>query len=107
MAEKIYGIDLEEELTPLKVRDAIIQCFFEAHCADSDVVEAGQEASQEYCSTIVRKAFDDTGGDFDNPTKESILKVMGQLAEFAKNFRDPKIIEKHYSQIMSLVEKLK
>lgn len=46
------------------------------------------------------------GGDFDKPTKEDIFKVLEELKEFAKNFRNPEIIKKHYGEIMQLVEKL-
>lgn len=28
MSKKIYGIDLEEKITPIKVREAIVECFF-------------------------------------------------------------------------------
>ncbi|MBU0732447.1 hypothetical protein KKC88_06245 [Patescibacteria group bacterium] len=105
--KKIYGVDPDKELTPLEVRDAIVECFYEAHCADSDVAEAGKEASHEYCHSIVEKAFEDTSHDYNNPDKKAIMDVMQQLAEFSRNFRDPKIIEKHYSQIMGLVKKLK
>ena len=28
----IYGVDINKKVTPVMVRDAIIQCFYEAHC---------------------------------------------------------------------------
>ncbi len=28
----IYGVDVTKNVTPVMVRDAIIQCFYEAHC---------------------------------------------------------------------------
>ena len=107
MVEKIYGIDLDEEVTPLKVRDAIVNCFLEAHCTDTGIPADDKEANREYSRLIVKKAFSEFEGEFDRPSKESILKALEKLAEFSKNFRDPSIIEKHYSEIMKLVDKLK
>jgi hypothetical protein len=31
---------------------------------------------------------------------------MGYLAEFARNFRDPKVIQKHSEEIMNMVNQL-
>lgn len=52
------------------------------------------------------KFFDKTGGDFNHPTKETIVKVLGELAEFSKNFRDQEVVKKHYQEIKELVDKL-
>jgi len=55
---------------------------------------------------IVKKAFEDAGANWENPTKDGIIETCGNLAEFAKNFRNPEIIDKHYGQVMELVDKL-
>ncbi len=102
----IYGIDTEKEITPLMVRDAISECFYQFHCADSSLGLGEGEANRGYCGEIVKKAFGESGGDFEKPTKESILEVLSWLKNFAKNFRDPSIIEKHAAEIMKLAEKL-
>lgn len=102
----IYGIDTDKVITPLMVRDAIIECFYQAHCADSSLGLDDSEVNAGYCGEIIKKAFSESGGDFEKPTKESILGVLDWLRCFAKNFRDPKIIEKHSMEIMKLVEKL-
>jgi hypothetical protein len=107
MAKKIYGIDPEGKVTPLMVRDAILECFFQAHCADSGVGAGEEDVGKSYCSKIVRTAFEKIGGDFSNPTKEDIIKVMGGLREFARNFRDSKLVEENYAKIMQLVNKIK
>ena len=106
MTKKIYGIDINSEITPLMVRDAINECFWQAHCADSGIAQYDEKISHEYCQSIVRKAFDDAGGDFDHPNKESIMKCLENLVEFSKNFRDPSIIQKHKEKIMNLVNRL-
>jgi hypothetical protein len=106
MSEKIYGVDPGKPVTPLIVRDAIIECFSQAHCADAGM-DISKEEGRIYCKTIVQKAFEDTGGDFNKPTKESIRAALKNLAEFARKFRDQETVQKHYGQIMELVEKLK
>jgi hypothetical protein len=107
MAKKIYGADPSQPLTPLMVRDAIIECFIEAHCVDKDVSVADKEASEEYCQKIVYKAFADSEGNFEDPSKDDLIGAMRNLAKFSKNFRDPSLVEKHYQEIMILVNKLK
>ncbi len=107
MSEIIYGIDTTKEVTPLMVRDGIIKCFQEAHCMDSGATGDEKDTNNLYCLQIVKKAFADAGGDFDNPSTQDIMEAIEKLAEFAKNFRDPSIIEKHYKTVMELVNKLK
>ena len=106
MPDTIYGVDLNSTITPLMVRDAIVRCFWEAHCMDTGLGKEEAEINKSYCKTIVEKAFKDANGNFDNPTKEDIQNCTKALAGFSKNFRDPSIIEKHYNEIMRLVEKL-
>jgi len=106
MAKKIYGVDLDQKVAPLIARDAVIECFRQAHCVDSGIAADDENMNQIYISAVIKKAFLDSGGDFDNPTKESIKKAIENLAEFAKNFRDPEIVKKHYDQIMKIIEKI-
>ena len=88
------------------VRDALINCFYEAHCEDTGIDIKEGDINREYCREIISKAFKDVGGDFDNPTKESVVGVVKKLKNFSKGFRDQKIIEKHAKEIMSLINKL-
>lgn len=107
MPKKIYNVDPSQKITPLMVRDAIVECFYHAHCADSEIsVSAEENDNRNYCQSIARKAFEDSDDDFDRPTKKSIVSAINNLAEFAKNFRDPEIIKKHYNEIMVLINKL-
>lgn len=106
MENKIYNIDLDQPVTPLMVRDAVVECFWEAHCMDTGLGEEDKESNKLYCKSIVEKAFKDASGDFSHPTKESIQGCLQNLASFAKSFRDPSLIEKHYGEMMQLVEKL-
>ena len=85
------------------VRDALNNCFYQAHCEDTGLEGEG---TQNYCYELIKRAFVESGGDYDNPTKASLKEVLSNLVEFSKNFRDQEIIKKHYSQIMLLVDKL-
>jgi hypothetical protein len=115
VVKKIYGVDLSKKITPIMVRDAIINCFVQAH---SEVLEMMKEciefkSEQEFeemklmnVKFLVESKFDEVGGNFDNPTKEEIMKVLDKLAEFGKKFRKTRIVEKHYGEIMRLVKKM-
>ena len=112
----VYGVDIDDEITPEKVRDAIIECFYNAHqdilkdmyilLEESKETEKPNEVGREYIKETVINYFIKVGGDFNNPVKEDILKVLEELKEFAKGFRSPEIINKHYGEIMKLVDKL-
>jgi hypothetical protein len=107
MCAEIYGIDLTKQITPLMVRDAIILCFQDAHCKDTGFDASEKDVNQKYCLEIVKKAFQESNANFDNPTKEDILKATENLSEFAKKFRDQELIKKHYTEIENLIQKLK
>ena len=110
----IYGINPEDDINPCMVRDAIVQCFYEA---DIEVLkklflksdfesEKDEEIGKKHVIVVIKKMFDDVDGDFDNPTKESLINVVEKCKEFAGMFRDKEIIEKHAAEIMSLIDKL-
>ena len=102
----MYGIDLDKPVTTLMARDALIECFWQAHCSDTGLNRDDQISEKEYIKQIIIKAFVNTGGDFDNPDKKSILKAMDFLKDFAKNFRDQKIIQKHQEEMMKIIDKI-
>lgn len=106
MCAEIYGIDDSKEITPLMVRDAMVNCFYEAHCQDAGLTE-DEHVNRAYCKTIVQKAFHEVQGNFDTPSADDIYAVMDKLAEFSKGFRSQEIIQAHYNQIQKLVEKMK
>ncbi|HOY46412.1 MAG TPA: hypothetical protein PKU95_02160 [Candidatus Dojkabacteria bacterium] len=105
MGKIIYGVDLDSTVSPLQVRDAIIECFWLAHCKDTGL-EDNPASERSYCRSIIEKIFKDNNWDFANPTKENILGTVNALAEFSKSFRDPSVIQSHFSEIMELVNKL-
>jgi hypothetical protein len=103
----IYGIDTDRPITALMVRDALVECFYEAHCQDTGFDSPDENSNRSYCAALVKKAFADSGSNFEHPTKEDIIRAMGQLMEFAKNFRDPSIVQAHAKEIQLLLEKVK
>ncbi|MBU0661173.1 hypothetical protein KKG22_03260 [Patescibacteria group bacterium] len=105
MTKKVYGIEKTEHMTPSKVRDALVTCFGEAHCTDTGV-EGDKEVSKQYCTELVKNIFQEVGGDFDQPTKESLQKVLDKLEVFAEKFRDQKMVQKHRKEIQELVDTL-
>ena len=112
---KVYGVDLDKKVTPVLARDAVIKCFLKAH---SEVLEEMKEytdfkSEAEFermkklnVELIIKNIFKDVKVDFNNPNKNDIIDVCDALAEFAKNFRKPEIVKKHYEQIMKIVKKL-
>ena len=111
----IYGVDPSKKVTPTMVRDAIIECFVEAHEEVlNEMKEYGEfkskkdlkETKRNYVVNLIKGIFKEVDGDFGNPTKESIIAVCEKLAAIASNFWKPEVIEKHYGEIMQLVNKL-
>jgi hypothetical protein len=112
---EIYGADLGKKITPIIVRDAIIICFYEAHSKELDRMKNQlsfkdnkdfEEFKKKDVLALIKLKFDEVGGDFNNPSKESLIKVVNQLKDYSKLFRDQRIIEKHAYEIMQLIEKL-
>ncbi|MBD3280730.1 hypothetical protein GF389_04360 [Candidatus Dojkabacteria bacterium] len=100
----IFGVDTKGETKGIDVRDAIIECFYQAHREDAEIIHGGEKVTRRYCENIVKKAFEDTKGSFDEPSKDDILKVMAKLSEFSSNFRSTEEIKKNYDKIKKLVE---
>lgn len=85
----------------------MVDCFFEAHCTQSGLESKITDTTKSYCTEIVKKAFKDTGGDYESPTKESILACLRWLAKYSTIFRDQAVIQKHMGEIMELVKLIK
>ena len=86
-----------------------MECFIEAHKDDlKSTFETipDDETIRQMIIFKIKTMFKNAGEDFDNPTKESILKVMEKLKELAKHFRSPEIIGGHVKQMMCLINRL-
>ncbi|MEI7578472.1 MAG: hypothetical protein WCJ58_00355 [bacterium] len=94
------------KLQPQDVLEKLIACFVEAHCTALQFETNDLETSNDYCISVIKKAFEETGGNFDKPTKDSILAVTNWLANFSANFRRPEIIKKNYNKMMGYIDQL-
>lgn len=108
----IYGVDTTKEVTPEMVKNAIIDCFCVAHSEqtglDDNYSSANEsEVVRSYCTSIVKKAFIETGGDFEHPTKSALFAALPWLANFSKSFRVQSVIQKHMNDIQQLIALLK
>lgn len=92
-------------VTTQDVREEIVDCFYEAHCADSEMGK-DEKIARQYCASLVKKTFIGQGVDFEEPTKEGLIKVLNALADFSKEFRSQDIIEKHKKSILELLDKI-
>ncbi len=104
--EYVYGVDTTKEITPIMVRDAIVRCFIEAHKDSLGIEEQDSDIIKRMVTEAVKKSFRETDGDFENPTKESLLRSIGNLKEFSKSFRNQEVIENHFNAIKSLIDKI-
>jgi len=112
----IYGVDVSKNVTPIMVRDAIIQCFYEAH---RNVLELTkdifgnppekkfEEMKKSHVQDLIYDIFEWTGGEFNNPTKKSLFKVLEVLRRFASVYRRQEIIKMHFTEILLLIERLR
>jgi hypothetical protein len=108
----IYGVDLSCKVTPIQVRDAIIECFSKAQEDLMKNMRETTELSPEYIKEIhvddiINNAFEEVGANFNKPTKEDLVEVLIKLKEYTKNiFRDYEVINKHVGEIKQLIDKL-
>lgn len=111
----IYGVDLNSKYSAKDVRNAIIKCFKLAHDDILELTFNTTDASIEEIErfkdmdteTLVRKFFERSGGYYDDPTRESLIRVIDDLKQFALHFRVEEIAKKNYDQIMLLINNLK
>ncbi|HLG24010.1 MAG TPA: hypothetical protein VI564_03725 [Candidatus Nanoarchaeia archaeon] len=114
MGKILYGLDLSKKITPIMVRDAIIECFTQAHKEILDTMDEfaewkSEEEREDFkkmeAEYVVKYAFDNASANFENPTKEDLLKATKELAKYSCNFRKRDIIDKHFNEIKSILEK--
>ena len=111
----IYGVNLDKKITPIIVRDAIINCFYQAH---SDVLDLAREyfendskesfkiAKREHVKDLVETIFSESGGNFYKPNKTDLIHVVRNLRKIASLYRESYVIKKHVDEIMQLIDKI-
>ena len=111
----IYGVDTNKKVTPIMVRDAMIQCYYEAHC---DILELArdsfykppkkkfEEMKKSHVKELIETLICNVGGNFNNPSKDCLNQVLNNLKKIASTYRAPEIIDKHVNEIKHLIDKL-
>lgn len=115
MSEMIYGVDTTQPVTAMMVREALTQCFKEAHQAvldlDDELAEWSSKEEREHfhnlqIDLIIKNAFTQAGVAYEQPTKEGLYKTVDALAQFAEAFRKHEIVEKHACEVKKLIDKI-
>jgi DNA-binding response OmpR family regulator len=101
------------DMTPSKARDLIIQCFFDAQKETFARAkrELGKEVSDptihNSVKSVVKLTFAEAGGNFENPSKEDLGRVVKTLALKASSWGTPAdIIEYHKGEISKVLGSL-
>lgn len=104
------------DVTPFKVRDLIIECFYEAQketfrrikMRTGEVSPATDEDLRRSIVNAIKMAFNKMAGDFEKPTKDSLLLVVAYLARQAASWgTPPDIIQHHKTQLQKVISSLK
>ena len=99
------------DMTPIKARDLIVKCFYEAQ--KETICAAGRKIGQvqndaELRNTVigaVRLAFREAAADFDDPTKGSLMAAVQILARKSQQWgTPPDIVERHKAQIERVLQ---
>lgn len=113
--DEIYGVNISKKITPIMIREAIIVCFYEAHSLNLEEMKNHlnfkddidfENFKRNDVEALIKLKFEEVGGDFNNPSKDSLIEVVKKLKDYSKFFRDQRIIEKHANDIMKLIDKL-
>lgn len=88
-----------------KLRDGLVKCFLEVQ---GEFIEQarGKKSSKEFVLNFLKKAFEETGGNYENPNKKDFLKVVNWLIENAPAPRDIKKAKSHRKKIFALINSL-
>ena len=93
-------------LTAVKARDLIIKCLLEAqreNFAQNEQVlghTPGEPELRAIVEGTIRLAFREIDQDYDNPSRESLMKVVGVIVRKSRTWGTPsEIIDHHKRQI--------
>lgn len=100
-----------EKVTPEFVRDELLTCFESANREFSKILNqpVSDDALKQQVKQFVQSVFSSCGGNFENPTRESILMAITQCKTNAEKMMGPQgaeMIRHHHDEMMKLVNKL-
>lgn len=113
--ESFYGVNLTDQITPIMVRDAIIACYYAAdlevldklfQMSDFHSQDESEQLKRKHVELMIKKFFYDVQGDFDHPTKESLINVINKCRALAYRFRDKQVIEGNHQRMLALINKI-
>jgi hypothetical protein len=96
-------------LTPRRARDLVVQCFFNAQmetfkrAATRLGADTSEDQLRRTVEGAVRLAFRSTKGDFENPTRDSLMAAVMDLAGKASAMGTPHDIIEHHKQQLERV----
>ena len=96
-------------LDPLQVRDLLVECFYAAqrgmfrHLKEKAGLLISEEDIRMRATSLVRLAFNKVGGDFNKPSKESLLRAMDYLAEIETSWGTPMDVVMHNARAMKQI----
>jgi hypothetical protein len=100
-------------INPIKVRDIVIHCLFEAQKETIARVREGygvQNSDEDIRASVInilKLTFKELNENYDAPTKGSLAKVLQALAAKSASWGTPKdIIEYHIAQITKAIAAL-
>jgi hypothetical protein len=106
--EQLFGLDLA------KARDLVVECFYTAQKDKFQALKekAGIPSSEkdvyDSITVMVRLAFVEVEGDFQQPTKEKLLKVVDFLNAREVMWGTPRdVVEHNKAQMLKVVNKLR
>jgi hypothetical protein len=108
---KLWEIAEEElrELTPRKARELIVECFF--HSQRETYQLRGQqpppdEELRERAQAVLRLAFREIGGSYEEPTVEDLYRAVEALCKKAHAWgTPPEILEHHRAQVLKVLRR--
>jgi len=109
-----FNAEEKKSLAPVKVRDLMVDCFYASQgpmfikAKQNLKIVFTEEDIRQRAISVVQTAFRKTAGDFQKPTKDSLLKVLDSLADAAASWGTPKDVIEHnvieMSKAISLIE---
>lgn len=102
------------QLTPLRARDLVVECFYFAQHETLERTRMKLGAAHHDEAAIrasvvgaVRLAFKETGGEYDRPTATSLAAAIAVLARKAEAWGTPEdIVRHHHDQIVGMLRRL-
>jgi hypothetical protein len=103
------------DLSPIKIRNLILNCLFEAqkeaflhNAQDEEDREVDLNIIKESMESILHAGFKEIGGNFDDPTQEHLEQLIQYLADKSKSWGTPReIVDYHFFQMKKIIDSFK